>query len=146
VQGKLPIASAKLRIPCVRDGKKTKRALKDVIVAEVNRARLDVLKPREADKRAPEEAVLRAALAKDKELAGLDVRVVAGDGAVRTDSARVGGAPRAGAGEGRRRDVSGVALAYIGQAGPSWLLQKGSLRAASSTADQSSKNLARTHG
>jgi hypothetical protein len=78
VQGKLPIAFAKLRIPCVRDGKKTKRPLKEVIVAEVNRARLEILKPRKQDKRAPEEALLRAALAKDKALAGLDVRVIAG--------------------------------------------------------------------
>jgi hypothetical protein len=78
VQGKLPVAFDKLRIPVVRAGKKTKVRLESATVVEVGRARRDLLAPKKKIPRAPEEATLRTAFAKHVALKEVDVRVVAG--------------------------------------------------------------------
>jgi hypothetical protein len=77
-QAKLPVAFDRLRIPLTRNGKKVRLRLAEVTVAEVNRARLELLRPKKPTA-APEESALRAAFAKDKALAEVDVRVVAGN-------------------------------------------------------------------
>ncbi len=78
VVAKLPVAFAKLRIPVVRSGKKTKVGLDVATVVEIRAATRALLRPKKADKVAPEEAKIRAALAKHKELADIEARVAAG--------------------------------------------------------------------
>ncbi|HVY48078.1 MAG TPA: hypothetical protein VHB21_19455 [Minicystis sp.] len=78
-RGKLPVAFARLKFPAVRNGKRVKVGLEAATVVDIRKA-TRALRQKEGGgvKRAPEEAALLAALAKDARLAAIEARVVAG--------------------------------------------------------------------